>query len=319
MVGFFKRVGALALLLGLLVGFPVLLIAAVGNPWPAGGLNELSLMSNSALLGLISLLGWFVWVQLLLCTLWEIPPALRHEPEGALRLPIAVGGQQRFMRMLVHTVLAVGVSSSTLFGAHTATAEAAPATPLPPVANLAHHSPAAAPETAPADSPVKASPNNTEKDQRGDHPRILTDKGDTLWGLAEKHLGDGFRWQEIADLNQGRVMSDGRVFNNPRSIEPGWELVLPADATSLPRAEGHHPGTVVVDPGDTLSGIAKETTGAADNWPALYEANKEVIGDNPDLIHPGQVFVLPDTGTVDPDAQRNSRHRLGHQQGGQAD
>ena len=118
MLGFLKRLGALTLLLGLLLGFPALLIAAVGNPWPDGGLNELSLMSNAATLGIISLLGWFVWAQLLLCTLWEIPPALRQEPGGAVRLPLAVDGQQRFIRMLVHIVLAVGVTSTTLLGSH---------------------------------------------------------------------------------------------------------------------------------------------------------------------------------------------------------
>ena len=298
MLGLVKRLGALALLLGLLVGFPALLLAAVGNPWPDGGLNELSLMSNSAVLGIVSLLGWFVWAQLLLCTLWEIPPALRHETEGASRLPIAVGGQQRFIRMLVHTVLAVGVTSTTLLGSHAATAEAAPAAPLRPVTHVAHQAPAANPETSPAASPVKAAPDTTQ-DHRADPPRIVTDKGDTLWGLAEKHLGDGFRWQEIADLNHGRAMSDGRTFNNPRSIEPGWELLLPADATNLPgdqTTETEH----VVAPGETLTGITKETTDDPDNWQALYEANKDVIGSDPDLIYPGQVLVLPGAGAVDP-------------------
>lgn len=296
MLGLVKRLGALALLLGLLVGFPALLIAAVGNPWPDGGLNELSLMSNSAVLGIVSLLGWFVWAQLLLCTLWEIPPAVRHEPEGASRMPLAVGGQQRFIRLLVHTVLAVGVTSTTLLGSHAATAEAASAAPRQPVTHVAYQAPAASPDTSPAASPVKAAPA-TAQGQRADHPRIFIDKGDTLWGLAEKHLGDGFRWQEIADLNQGRVMSDGRTFNNPRSIEPGWELLLPADATNLPgdqTPETEH----VVEPTESLSEIALETTGDADNWEALYEANKDVVGDDPALIHPGQVLVLP--GVVDP-------------------
>ena len=117
--------------------------------------------------------------------------------------------------------------------------------------------------------------------------------------MAEKHLGDGFRWQEIADLNRGRAMSDGRTFNNPRSIEPGWELLLPADATNLPGDQTTEPEHVVA-PGETLTGIAKETTGDPDNWPALYEANKDVIGSDPDLIYPGQVLLLPGAGAVDP-------------------
>lgn len=306
MLRFLARLGALALLLGILVGFPALLIAAVGNPWPDGGLNELSLMSNSAVMGIISLLGWFVWAQLLLCTLWEIPPALRREPEGASRLPIAIGGQQRFIRYLVHTVLAVGVTSTTLMGSHAATAQAAPATPLQPITHVAHQAPAEAPEAPTEAAPVKANPN-ADRNQ-AELPRIVTDKFDTLWGLAERHLGDGFRWQEIADLNKGRVMADGRVFNNPRSIEPGWELVLPADATNLPGEKASKTEHTVA-PTETLSGIALETTGDADNWRALYEANEDVIGSDPDLIHPGQVIVLPGGGAADPATDKGSRER----------
>jgi hypothetical protein len=306
MLRFLARLGALALLLGILVGFPALLIAAVGNPWPDGGLNELSLMSNSAVMGIISLLGWFVWAQLLLCTLWEIPPALRREPEGASRLPIAIGGQQRFIRYLVHTVLAVGVTSTTLMGSHAATAQAAPATPLQPITHVAHQAPAEAPEAPTEAAPVKASPN-ADRNQ-ADLPRIVTDKFDTLWGLAERHLGDGFRWQEIADLNKGRVMADGRVFNNPRSIEPGWELLLPADAANLPGEKASKTEHAVA-PTETLSGIALETTGDADNWRALYEANEDVIGSDPDLIHPGQVIVLPGGGAADPATDEGSPER----------
>ena len=313
MLGLVKRLGALALLLGLLVGFPALLIAAVGNPWPDGGLNELSLMSNSAVLGIISLLGWFVWAQLLLCTLWEIPPALRHEPEGASRIPIAAGSQQRLMRMLVHTVLAVGVTSTTLLGAHPATAQAAPAAPLQPVSHVAHQTPAAAPETSPAAAPVKDSADHTQ-DHRSDRPTVVTSKGDTLWGLAEQHLGDGFRWQEIADLNQGRGMADGRTFNNPRNIEPGWELLLPVDATNLDQPTGAETERVV-ESGDTLSGIAQETTGDADNWQALYEANQDIVGRDPDLIHPGQVLVLPGAGAVDPSGGTDPGHQRDHSTG----
>jgi colicin import membrane protein len=47
--------------------------------------------------------------------------------------------------------------------------------------------------------------------------------------------------------------------------------------------------------GDSLSGIAKKFYGstARDKWMAIYEENKDIIGDNPNLIHPGQVFKIP--------------------------
>jgi nucleoid-associated protein YgaU len=51
--------------------------------------------------------------------------------------------------------------------------------------------------------------------------------------------------------------------------------------------------TYVVKSGDSLSKIAKELYGDAKRWPEIYEANKALIGDNPDLIHPGQKLVIP--------------------------
>ncbi len=49
----------------------------------------------------------------------------------------------------------------------------------------------------------------------------------------------------------------------------------------------------VVVSGDSLSKIAKEQLGDAKRWPEIYEANKAVIGDNPNLIKPGQKLRLP--------------------------
>src|SRR6266700_6031170 len=48
----------------------------------------------------------------------------------------------------------------------------------------------------------------------------------------------------------------------------------------------------VVQPGDTLSGIAAALA-ARGGWPALYAANRRVVGADPNLIHPGTVLVLP--------------------------
>ncbi|MGK5643253.1 LysM peptidoglycan-binding domain-containing protein, partial [Streptomyces sp. URMC 126] len=42
-----------------------------------------------------------------------------------------------------------------------------------------------------------------------------------------------------------------------------------------------------VRPGDNLSSIADRHS-VAGGWPALYEANRATVGDDPDLIVPGQ-------------------------------
>jgi len=51
----------------------------------------------------------------------------------------------------------------------------------------------------------------------------------------------------------------------------------------------------VVQPGNSLWRIARRSYGEGLRYTVIYEANKEQIRD-PDLIYPGQVFVLPDSG-----------------------
>jgi len=54
-------------------------------------------------------------------------------------------------------------------------------------------------------------------------------RGDHLWGIAERFLGDGFRWVEIWELNRGREIDAGRHFSDPNLIHPGWLLELPIE------------------------------------------------------------------------------------------
>ena len=58
-------------------------------------------------------------------------------------------------------------------------------------------------------------------------------------------------------------------------------------------AAAPEPRTYTVKGGDSLSKIAKNFYGDAMQWKRIYEANRDKIS-NPDLIHPGQVFVIPE-------------------------
>lgn len=51
--------------------------------------------------------------------------------------------------------------------------------------------------------------------------------------------------------------------------------------------------TYTVVSGDSLSKIAKHHYGDATKWHQIYEANKGIIGSNPDHIEVGQVLTLP--------------------------
>ncbi len=71
------------------------------------------------------------------------------------------------------------------------------------------------------------------------------------------------------------------------------QVTLHVTAASTTAAKAA-PATVryVVRSGDTLTGIAA-AQGVRGGWPALYKANRSIIGADPDVIHPGTVLVLP--------------------------
>ena len=48
----------------------------------------------------------------------------------------------------------------------------------------------------------------------------------------------------------------------------------------------------VVKAGDSLSKIAKREYGDATKWPAIFEANRDILQD-PDKIFPGQKLNIP--------------------------
>lgn len=45
--------------------------------------------------------------------------------------------------------------------------------------------------------------------------------------------------------------------------------------------------------GDNLSKIARKMYGDANKWTKIYEANKNIIGKNPNIIYVGQIYTIP--------------------------
>ncbi len=66
---------------------------------------------------------------------------------------------------------------------------------------------------------------------------------------------------------------------------------------STTRPAPEPPKTYTVKPGDTLWAIAKQTLGDGSRWREIYQANSDVIGKDPNLIRPGQVFRIPGGNT----------------------
>jgi hypothetical protein len=51
-----------------------------------------------------------------------------------------------------------------------------------------------------------------------------------LFQIAAETLGNGDLYKEIFTLNKGRLQADGARLENPAAIDPGWILILPANA-----------------------------------------------------------------------------------------
>ena len=69
-------------------------------------------------------------------------------------------------------------------------------------------------------------------------------------------------------------------------------------APEAPRAAESAPAptsnqTYTVKKGDCLWAIARKFYGSGAKYTTIYNANKGVIGGNPNLIYPGQVLTIP--------------------------
>ncbi|MFI9359838.1 LysM peptidoglycan-binding domain-containing protein [Kitasatospora sp. NPDC053057] len=325
---------ALVTLLALLFGVPALLlygtqaVASMGEV-ASGGVGEALTSPDDGrlFLWLLVVVGWLAWGCFALSVLLEVPAQLRGRI--ARRIP-AFGWSQRLAAGLVGSVLALLPVAGSAFAAvpESAHAPSAQAQLTPGVQRAAL--PAAQPAAAPA-SAADQHPTYTVRDSR---------PADSLWSIAERQLGSGERWEEIAKLNNGRVMDDSGIrFDAERPIQPGWELLMPADAkpdeakapapapapTPAPApAQAQTPApaqapqsgtelaaggqkTVTVQSGDSLSAIAQRELGDAEAWPKLFEANKGVQAPggerltDPDVLEPGMVLTVP--GAAAPAAQ----------------
>jgi LysM repeat protein len=76
---------------------------------------------------------------------------------------------------------------------------------------------------------------------------VTVQSGDTLSGIAERVYGDGSGWRTIFEANAGRSF-DGRVFDDPNLILPGWQLEVPVPSTAPITSETVVPAPVTAEP-----------------------------------------------------------------------
>lgn len=122
---------------------------------------------------------------------------------------------------------------------------------------------------------------------------IITDYGFNelvnLSNYQEDESGDSQRDKYIT-LDFRIVRGDGN--NNIITVEKKKQV------TPTPKLKDNRPKPpkekmYVVKPGDSLYKIAKKTYGNGSQYTKIYNANKNTIGKNPNLIYPGQKFIIP--------------------------
>lgn len=123
---------------------------------------------------------------------------------------------------------------------------------------------------------------------RGGQTIHVVQVGDNLWKVAERYYDSGYNWVDITRENS---------LINANQIEVGQELVIPDIAPkqatvsiATSQVEPISGATYTVAHGDSLWNIAVRTYGDGYRWLDIAEENYLV---NPDLIHAGNVLVLP--------------------------
>ncbi|MFE7506714.1 LysM peptidoglycan-binding domain-containing protein [Promicromonospora sp. NPDC057488] len=310
-----KGLLALLVVVGVTVGLPFVLLAVGADPFQAGMPSAGSVVDlltsrddGSMFLVVLQVVAWLAWAFLALSILVELVAQLR-----GIRAPRLPGLQlpQSAARGLVAAMLllftAVPMANAAVLPAAAApmpqahsVSVSAPAVVEAP-AERSGQSAGVADRDAHRTTGERSSDRERSSAQERKEPatvRHTVVRGDTLWGLAESYLGDGHRFREIVELNQEHLADD------PAFLTTGWVLTIPAapDAATTADADrgaGDTAGSVVVEKGDTLSGIAAEELGDADRYPELFEATRDVAQPggahltDPDLIHPGWTVHVP--------------------------
>ncbi|GHE12167.1 hypothetical protein GCM10010339_74480 [Streptomyces alanosinicus] len=255
---------AFVALLVLVVGVPGALAVFVGWPLPHGMPSQDWLTQEitvQTFLHVLTVVVWLAWAQFTACVLVEVRAAA-----SGVGLPGRVPGagpSQLLARQLVTALLLVGATAASL---------------TPGLSQLGHNSGlegnhkgtvAAAQQTPGLLSPQQAKATAANVAEQADHVaaqarsdggkhgatkfyRIQPPEGrhhDSLWEIAQRHLGDGRRYKEIYELNKDRLQADGSRLTEASLIRPGWIMEMPGDA---------HGGELVEMPDTHISPAAQK-------------------------------------------------------------
>ncbi|WP_433498863.1 hypothetical protein ACQP1K_00395 [Sphaerimonospora sp. CA-214678] len=214
-----RALAATIVLIGTVVGFPIVFYQLTGSPLPdhipnlQEVLDRLTARDDGTLfIAVLEFLAWGAWALFTVSVIVEIGARVagrRVEP----RIP-GLRMLQRLAAYLVASVSLVAVAPAAM-----AAVDAAP----PPVVAMA---PVHALGEVAADKPAPA------------HEQVYSVRqGDSLWKIADRKLGSPDRWRKIWKINAGSAQPGGHRFINPGVIRPGWKLRLPEQTRKAEQEE----------------------------------------------------------------------------------
>ena len=119
---------------------------------------------------------------------------------------------------------------------------------------------------------------------------VAVRRGDTLWSLAETHLGSGERWPQIWALTKGMSQPDGRRSLEPSKIRVGWTVRVPSDGSGATavvmggsKAGGSNAGPPALIPPATNS----ESVPQAGPGPTAVPDPTAAATSGPNVLEPG--------------------------------
>ena len=102
------------------------------------------------------------------------------------------------------------------------------------------------------------------------------------------------RWTIAPEAQIAPGVYDLLVVQLDENGRPAYAIELPFERASAEQIQIRD-GRVIVQPGNSLWRIARRAYGQGAQYTIIYAANRSQIRD-PDLIYPGQIFDVPETG-----------------------
>ncbi|WP_110241674.1 LysM peptidoglycan-binding domain-containing protein [Nocardioides gilvus] len=264
-------------LIAFLVGVPSTLVAIDAIPdLEAFSWSRLTAPDDGTLLlEVLSIVCWIAWAIFTCQLIMSVFAQLRGLRSPRL-LGLAMPQLAADRLVAVAALLFIAAPSAVALVPEPSAAAIVAATPLPDS------------DTAVVADPVatRVPPASADRAPQANEELYTVKRGDSLWRIAEERLGDGARYVELVELN--RDVLNGRP-----------DFLLPGTVLKVPKVEAPASDAYVVQPGDTLSEIAQEELGEADDYPAIAEASRDTIQadgaqlTDPDHLRPGWKLTIP--------------------------